>query len=115
MKASDYSSSFDIVIVGAGCAGLQLLYQFFQLAAWPNLKVLLIDDGSIKQRSWCFWSSGPHPLQHMVAKFWQNLLFSSMAFSKAQVISPYSNHISRVRYFLTTSVMSLFLYTTTSL
>ncbi|WP_342644815.1 lycopene cyclase family protein [Mucilaginibacter sp. CSA2-8R] len=92
MNAPEHIPSFDIIIIGAGCAGLQLLYQFSQRKDWSGLKVLLVDDGAAKQRSWCFWSSEQHPLQHLVTKTWHQLSFSSAAFSKTQTIGPYGYH-----------------------
>ncbi|QJD97797.1 hypothetical protein HH214_18905 [Mucilaginibacter robiniae] len=83
---------FDIVIIGAGCAGLQLLQQLSLLENWPDYKVLLIDDGAEKQQSWCFWSASGHPLQHLVTKTWHQLTFSAASFSTCQPIQPYAYH-----------------------
>ena len=83
---------YDIAIVGAGCAGLQLLQQLSLLEEWPDYKVLLLDDGSEKQQSWCFWSASDHPLQHLVTKTWHQLTFRSSGFSTTQPIQPYAYH-----------------------
>ncbi|MGI4751238.1 MAG: lycopene cyclase family protein [Janthinobacterium lividum] len=83
---------FDIAIVGAGCAGLQLLHQLSLLDNWSDYKVLLIDDGAEKQQSWCFWSASEHPLQHLVAKTWQHLTFRGSGFSTTQLAEPYAYH-----------------------
>ncbi len=83
---------FDIIIIGSGCAGMQLLQQLSQLENWPACQVLLIDDGAEKQRSWCFWSAADHPLQHLVTKTWHQLTFSTAGFSTLQSISPYAYH-----------------------
>ncbi|MGI4727178.1 MAG: lycopene cyclase family protein [Janthinobacterium lividum] len=84
--------TFDIAIVGAGCAGLQLLQQLSLRKNWPDCKVLLLDDGTEKQQSWCFWSASDHPLQHLVTKSWQQLSFRSAGFSTIQTIKPYAYH-----------------------
>lgn len=83
---------FDIVIIGAGCAGMQLLQQLSQLTDWSAYKVLVIDDGAAKQQSWCFWSASTHPLQHLVTKTWHQLSFSADGYSTRQPIGPYAYH-----------------------
>lgn len=84
--------SFDIGIVGAGGAGLQLLQQLALHQDWPTQKVLLIDDGSEKLQSWCFWSKNSHPLQHLVTKTWHQLSFRAANVSINESISPYAYH-----------------------
>ncbi|WP_419802203.1 lycopene cyclase family protein [Mucilaginibacter sp.] len=83
---------FDIAIIGAGCAGWQLLQQLSLQDDWADCKVLLLDDGAEKQQSWCFWSAGNHPLQHLATKSWQQLSFRSAGFSTTQMAAPYVYH-----------------------
>ncbi|RYE22165.1 MAG: hypothetical protein EOP42_24810 [Sphingobacteriaceae bacterium] len=83
---------FDITIIGAGCAGWQLLQQLSLQPNWANYKVLLLDDGAEKQQSWSFWSAANHPLQHLVTKSWPQLSFRSAGFSSTQTAKPYTYH-----------------------
>lgn len=83
---------FDIAVVGSGCAGFQLLHQLSLQADWKTQKVALFSDEKPLQRSWCFWSKGEQPLQHLVTKSWQNVTFKSANFSKTENIAPYKYH-----------------------
>ncbi len=83
---------YDIAVLGAGCAGWQLLQQLSLQPNWADCKVLLLDDGTEKQQSWSFWSAGNHPLQQLVTKSWQQLSFCSAKFSTKQSAKPYTYH-----------------------
>lgn len=52
MRVNDY----DIIITGAGCAGMQLMRAFIQDPLYKNQRILLLDDGKSAQqlKSWCF-------------------------------------------------------------
>jgi len=39
------AARFDLAIIGAGAAGLQLLYEYYQVPKNANARVLLIDSG----------------------------------------------------------------------
>jgi lycopene beta-cyclase len=86
------NETFDIAIVGGGCSGFQLLHQLSLQADWSDKRVALFDDGVCKQRSWCFWSDKPHPLQHLVSKSWHKITFKGQGFSKTEDVSPYAYH-----------------------
>ncbi|MBO0936110.1 hypothetical protein J2I47_06085 [Fibrella sp. HMF5335] len=85
-------TTYDIAVVGAGCAGYQLLYQLAQQPAWSSWRVLLLSDGVPLQRSWCFWGTDDHPLQHLVTKSWTDIEFQSPDFGQTQPIAPYTYH-----------------------
>lgn len=84
--------TYDIAVIGAGCAGYQLLYHLAQQPGWAANKVLLVKDDVPLQRSWCFWGRGQHPLQHLVSKSWPNIEFRSPGFGQTQSIAPYDYH-----------------------
>jgi lycopene beta-cyclase len=53
---------YDIVIVGAGCAGLSLMYQLLN-SSFKNSSILLIEpDTSIPNKTWCYWAEAPLPI-----------------------------------------------------
>ena len=66
---------FDIAIIGAGAAGLQLLYELTQAPSDPQLKILLIDSGDRSEKSWCFWQNDPPIYSHLIEKKWNHLAF----------------------------------------
>jgi lycopene beta-cyclase len=53
--------NFDIIILGAGCAGLSLINYLLD-SSLKNKKILLIDeeDTNRKMKTWCYWA--PEPL-----------------------------------------------------
>lgn len=66
---------FDIAIIGAGAAGLQLLYELTQAHCSKPLNILLIDSGDRSEKSWCFWQSNPPIYSHLIEKKWNHLAF----------------------------------------
>ena len=66
---------FDVAIIGAGAAGLQLLYEFVQRPSSEAIQILLIDSGNRSEKSWCFWQ-GDHPIfEDLIEKKWDQLAF----------------------------------------
>jgi lycopene beta-cyclase len=86
------NETFDIAILGGGCSGLQLLHQLSLQEDWEKKHVALFDDAVPKERSWCFWSDKPHPLQHLVSKSWRKITFRGRDFSKTEDVTPYAYH-----------------------
>ena len=66
---------FDVAIIGAGAAGLQLMYELTQTPSDDQLKILLIDSGDRSEKSWCFWQSDPSIYSHLIEKKWNHLAF----------------------------------------
>lgn len=66
---------FDIAIIGAGAAGLQLLYELTQVHAVDPLKILVIDSGDRSEKSWCFWQKNQSIYSHLIEKKWNHLAF----------------------------------------
>lgn len=66
---------YDIAIIGAGCAGWQLLYQLSKLPNWNHKKVLLIDENEFPKvyPTWCFWVKDPHPFEFLSSKSWNEI------------------------------------------
>ncbi len=86
------NEAFDIAVLGGGCSGLQLLHQLSLQEDWSKKHVALFDDAVPKQRSWCFWSDKPHPLQHLVSKSWRKIIFKGRDFTKTEDVTPYAYH-----------------------
>ncbi len=64
--------TYDFAIVGAGCAGWQLLYQLSKLPNWEKQTVLLLDERLEPEvyPTWCFWTKENHPLEFLSSKSW---------------------------------------------
>jgi lycopene beta-cyclase len=61
----------DIVIAGAGCAGLSLAVHL-DLAGANDLGVLLLDprDAHVNDRTWCYWALLDHPFEAAARQAW---------------------------------------------
>lgn len=60
----------DIVIVGAGCAGLSLAVHLLERGV--DRSIILVDPRRSyeRDRTWCFFSGTRHPFQHLVSHRW---------------------------------------------
>ncbi len=67
-------SEYDVIIAGAGMAGLSLLWQIRQ-SGLNDLTVLLLDQNikSTNDRTWSFWEKTPGPLDHLVFRSWNEV------------------------------------------
>lgn len=66
------SGDADLLIVGAGCAGLSLAYQLVESGALDGRRLLLIDPRREyrRDRTWCFWNVVEHPFEDLVTHEW---------------------------------------------
>jgi lycopene beta-cyclase len=86
-------TDFDIIIIGGGCAGMQLLYALVTHNNYNNQNVLVIDDGtSINQnKSWCSWIRNDHfDYAHLISKKWHALSVGTNGKTRTKLIAPYS-------------------------
>lgn len=69
---------YQYIIIGAGCAGLQLAKALLSLPKNQVDSILIIEsnDNHI-EKSWCFWNNESHPYRHLVKHEWQNIAFRS--------------------------------------
>ncbi|KZX58345.1 hypothetical protein A3709_02470 [Halioglobus sp. HI00S01] len=69
--------SYDLVIVGGGCAGLSLARNL--AVADLDQRVLILEPRSHyrNDRTWCFWESKSHALQHLVSNHWNEWLMDT--------------------------------------
>lgn len=68
---------YDIIISGAGLAGLSLAYRAMKSGVWDNLSVLIVDKSSknTNDRTWCFWEKEKSPFEEIIFRKWDNMLF----------------------------------------
>lgn len=83
-------AEFDVVIVGAGAAGLSLAYHL-GLAGLDNLRVALVERASKAEndRTWCFWERGPSPFEPIIYRDWARLAFFGDGFERVLDVAPY--------------------------
>lgn len=85
------TSAYDIILLGAGCAGLSLLLRLADNPDFDKKKVLLIDRDTKKtnDRTWCFWETGQGYFEPILTKSWGDLEFKSNDFSGRLDVGPY--------------------------
>jgi lycopene beta-cyclase len=85
-----FNAQFDILITGAGAAGLSLAYHLNQ-AGLSDKRILLIDRAqkTANDRTWCFWEHGANPFESIVFRQWGRVAFHGHAFSKVLDLAPY--------------------------
>jgi lycopene beta-cyclase len=72
----DKNQIYDLAIVGAGAAGLQLLYEYLQVPENVDSRILLIDSGDRSKKSWCFWAaSGHESFPFLIEKSWKKVTY----------------------------------------
>ncbi len=85
-------SFFDIIIAGAGCAGLSLLYGLITESKLSHLRILVIDKSLEKSndRTWCFWETENGPFESIVCKQWDAITVHKNNFSKQLTTAPFT-------------------------
>lgn len=61
----------DVLIVGAGCAGLSLAVHLLDAGA-SDLEIVLLDrrETHVRDRTWCYWSGLEHPFAAAESHSW---------------------------------------------
>lgn len=92
---------YDLAIIGAGAAGLQLLYEYCQLAENIDKKVLLIDTGDRSKKSWCFWAEkGKESFPFLIEKSWSKITYcSTNGKTNTEEINPLQYHYISSEHF----------------
>lgn len=82
---------YDIIIAGAGAAGLSLAAALVQ-SSWRDKKILLIEPElkDKNDRTWCFWAEDDHGLEAIASCKWDQINFISPQFQQRIEIKPYS-------------------------
>ncbi len=84
--------SYDIIIVGAGAAGLLLADAMGRDPFFENHTVLLLEKEPEKgnERTWCFWETGEGPFDSLLFARWEQLYFAGQDYQANFPIAPYS-------------------------
>lgn len=75
--ATSNARHYDVILAGAGAAGLSLAYRLHQ--AMPELSMLLIDEVVKNQNdhTWCFWTQTSSFLDKLAYRSWDRLAIRS--------------------------------------
>ena len=84
-------SFYDIIIAGAGCAGLSLLYAILKSPSLNKQSILVIDKSFSKanDRTWCFWEEGHGIFENLVCKQWEQISIHKKSFSTTLPTDPF--------------------------
>lgn len=82
---------YDIIIAGAGCAGLSLLYTILQSPTLHKQSILIVDKSFSKpnDRTWCFWEVGESVFENLVCKKWEQISVHKKGFSTLLATDPF--------------------------
>lgn len=82
---------YDIIIIGAGAAGLLLADALGSDPFFSDHSILLLDKDSkeLNDRTWCFWEKGDGDLDHLLYASWNKLRFRTANLTSDQSIAPY--------------------------
>lgn len=65
----------DILICGAGLAGLSLVYRAIKAAKWLDQKIVIVDQEAKgrNDKTWSFWTKDPGPFDELIFRSWSEL------------------------------------------
>jgi lycopene beta-cyclase len=91
----------NIIVVGGGCAGMQLINALLKLPAEETGDILLIESKrQMTHKSWCFWTNKQSPYDFLIGKYWSELRFGSSNSDLSGKIAPYRyNYINSELFF----------------
>lgn len=88
-----HNQHFDIVLVGAGLSSWLLVEALAQHRQFVELRILILSEGQVNERSWCFWDTPlPAPFNAMADRSWSQLTFRSDAFAQTTPLSKLHYH-----------------------
>ena len=71
------SDSYDLAILGAGCAGLSLARELIRHGYSERAVIIEPRDTYSHDRTWCFWANAQHELSDLVTKRWSQWQLST--------------------------------------
>ncbi len=86
------NNNYDIIITGAGAAGLLLAYRMSCDDVLKTKRVLIIDasDKTTNDRTWCYWEEGTGFLDEIVHSSWDVIRFAGHDLDLKTSIDPYT-------------------------
>jgi lycopene beta-cyclase len=91
------SNHYDIIIAGAGAAGLSLLRQLLQSDRLQGRRILLADLSfePVNDKTWCFWDAPETPFRDLVYHAWDDLEVRTASGSFRETLSRYRYYCIR--------------------
>ncbi len=93
----DRDSRFDIIIAGAGAAGLTLLWYILQSPSLRSKQILILDKSMhpVNDKTWCYWESNQLKLTPFIHHTWSELEVGAIGDSFSQKLETYSYNCIR--------------------
>jgi len=86
-------ATYDMIMIGDGCASMMLLEALSRREGFEKLNILLLGAGAKLDRSWCFWEKElPRPYQGMVKQTWNKMAVLSSPFQKTETLAKRPYH-----------------------
>lgn len=87
---------YDLIIAGAGAAGLSLAYHLVG-SGLADQRILLLDRApkGLNDRTWCFWERGEGPFEAVLFRRWEKVWFHGEGFSRRLDLAPYTYKMLR--------------------
>lgn len=88
------SRHFDLIIAGAGAAGLSLVWNFLQKDELKDKKILLADRTlkPVRDKTWCFWDDQHHPFGDLIFHSWDLLEVRALGAVFSEKLRGYRYH-----------------------
>ncbi|TVR16771.1 MAG: hypothetical protein EA391_06970 [Balneolaceae bacterium] len=85
------NSRFDIIIAGAGAAGLTLIWYILQSSILRNKRILILDKSinPLNDKTWCYWESENLDLSDFIHHSWNELEVGANGNMFSEVLSEY--------------------------
>lgn len=96
-QSQNLNLKYNIIIAGAGAAGLSLLMHFIEQGYHKQKKILLIDSNKkvTNDRTWCFWENKAGLFEPVVYKKWDKIFVADFDSVKHLNISPFTYKMLR--------------------
>lgn len=90
-------NSYDMILAGAGAAGLLLADALGSDPHFRDMRILLLDKATQKanDRTWCFWEQGTGAFDGLLHASWKKLRFGGKDFGDQFPIAPYTYKMLR--------------------
>ncbi|CAN5136389.1 lycopene cyclase family protein [soil metagenome] len=91
------TSSFDIIIAGAGASGLSLVWYLLQSEILRDKQILLLDLSlePADDKTWCFWEDAILPQKDLIFHTWETLQVRAFDDVITETLSQYRYHCMR--------------------
>ncbi|MEN9696942.1 MAG: hypothetical protein RLZ56_363 [Bacteroidota bacterium] len=86
------NKGYDIIIAGAGCAGLSLLYALLNHPTLKSQSILVVDQSFEKSndRTWCYWEEQPGVFDSLVVKSWEAISVHKGSMNRVLTTAPFT-------------------------